>query len=131
MVREYRGVTRVNANRGELVQLVVNLLINAAQATPRGHPDRHGSASRRARKARARWCSPSATRGQGSHRRSSLGSSNPFFSTRSIGEGLGLGLSISHNIVTLLGGEISVESRLGEGTTITILLPAAADAPPD
>ena len=47
----------------------------------------------------------------------------PFFTTKDPGEGAGMGLSVVHGIVTDLGGEITVQSKRGEGTTFTILLP--------
>ncbi len=45
----------------------------------------------------------------------------PFFTSK--GQGTGLGLAISYNIISDHGGEIEVESNLGEGTTVVILLP--------
>jgi two-component system, NtrC family, C4-dicarboxylate transport sensor histidine kinase DctB len=47
----------------------------------------------------------------------------PFFSTKITGEGLGLGLSISQAIVQEFGGEIRISSAIGTGTTVTVTLP--------
>jgi two-component system, cell cycle sensor histidine kinase and response regulator CckA len=57
----------------------------------------------------------------------------PFFTTKRMGEGAGLGLSLVYAIVRQAGGVIRLESEVGRGTTIDILLPQAtmdADAPP-
>ncbi len=48
---------------------------------------------------------------------------DPFFTTKGVGEGVGLGLALSYNIVKRHGGEIQVESCEGEGTQFTVLLP--------
>jgi signal transduction histidine kinase len=47
----------------------------------------------------------------------------PFFTTKPTGEGTGLGLSLSYDIIKTHGGEILVESKDGEGTTFIIQLP--------
>jgi len=49
----------------------------------------------------------------------------PFFTTRPVGEGTGLGLSVSYGIVTEFGGEITFESVENEGTTFTLRFPRA------
>ena len=51
---------------------------------------------------------------------------DPFFSTKRVGEGSGLGLSICRNIIAELGGDIRVESELGRGTRFVVRLPVAA-----
>jgi signal transduction histidine kinase len=52
---------------------------------------------------------------------------DPFFTTKDVDRGTGLGLSISHGIVGRHGGEISVQSELGEGTKFWIRLPVHAE----
>ncbi|MEJ2691115.1 MAG: HAMP domain-containing protein [Deltaproteobacteria bacterium] len=52
---------------------------------------------------------------------------NPFFSTKPAGSGTGLGLTISHGIVTDHGGKLRIESSDGEYTKVTLLLPVAED----
>ena len=46
-----------------------------------------------------------------------------FFTTKPVGSGVGLGLSISHKIVVRHGGRIEVDSALGEGTTFRVCIP--------
>jgi len=51
---------------------------------------------------------------------------DPFFSTKPVGEGTGLGLSISYGIIASHGGSISVASAVGKGTTFTTVIPLCA-----
>jgi CheY-like chemotaxis protein len=51
---------------------------------------------------------------------------DPFFTTKPVGVGTGLGLSICHSIVTAFGGDLTVESAEGKGSTFRVMLPSAA-----
>jgi len=54
---------------------------------------------------------------------------DPFFTTKASGSGTGLGLSVSLGIVQKHGGEIKVESKVGEGSRFTVILPTAGESP--
>jgi PAS domain S-box-containing protein len=52
---------------------------------------------------------------------------DPFFTTKPVGEGTGMGLSVVHGVVQSNGGDISIESTVGKGTTIRIYLPVTEE----
>ncbi|HEX2555456.1 MAG TPA: ATP-binding protein, partial [Microvirga sp.] len=55
----------------------------------------------------------------------------PFFTTKEVGKGSGLGLSMVYGFAQQSGGHVSIESRPGEGTAVTILLPAVDAGSPE
>ena len=52
---------------------------------------------------------------------------DPFFTTKEVGKGIGLGLALSYNIVKRHGGEISVNSTVGDGSQFTVRLPVRGE----
>jgi signal transduction histidine kinase len=105
-------------DREQLKQAFLNLVLNALQAMPQGGVLTVSSEAEGG-EARIRF----ADTGQGIAPENLEKIFNPFFTTRD--EGTGLGLAITHRIVQGHGGRIEVESRVGEGTTFTVILPLA------
>ena len=52
----------------------------------------------------------------------------PFFTTRPVGSGSGMGLAVAHQAVSSIGGSIEIRSEPGQGTTCSILLPRPPEA---
>jgi CheY-like chemotaxis protein/two-component sensor histidine kinase len=124
--RELGEVAYVVANEARLGQVFLNLLVNAAQAIPDGQVERHEIALRTFEDEKGRVVVEVADTGSGIAPEHLARIFDPFFTTKPVGVGTGLGLSICHGIVSALGGEIQVESQVGKGTRVRVVLPAAA-----
>jgi len=116
---------QIVADPGQLNQVLVNLLVNAIQAMPDG--GRLGVATQ--------WSGDQVSlivedTGLGMSREVQKQIFVPFFTTKDVGEGTGLGLPVIHGIVTTHGGAVEVDSTVGRGTRFEIKLPVA-DGPPD
>lgn len=125
VVQRFTGRCVVRGDEARLCQVFSNLLLNAAQATPTGAADRHSievTTERHGQDLRVRI----ADTGEGIAPERMHRVFDPFFTTRPPGQGLGLGLSICHAIVTGLGGHIEIAPRVGGGTVVTVTLPVAA-----
>jgi PAS domain S-box-containing protein len=130
LVRAWGAAPRVVANEARLGQVVLNLLINAAQATPEGHADEHEIRVSTGTDAEGGAVIAVSDSGCGLPPGEIDRIFEPFFTTKPRGVGTGLGLSICRDIVRALGGRISAERRApGPGTTFRVTLPPAAALP--
>jgi len=128
----------VLADETQIHQILMNLSTNAAQAMATGgvlrielsrftiRPPRGGEGSRLEPRALARLTVGDT--GTGMTPDILEHALEPFYTTKAPGQGTGLGLSVVHGIVASHGGTMKIESVPGEGTTVTIDLPAAAPA---
>ena len=114
------AVGLIPADDGQLRQALIALLMNALDATSPG--GRVEIATRR--DAGGTVTVSVADTGSGIAREHLDKIFSPFFTTKPLGQGTGLGLAICHGIVTSHGGEIRVESEVGVGTRVSMLLPA-------
>jgi signal transduction histidine kinase len=111
----------VLADHFQMEQLFLNLVLNAVQAMPRG-----GELVLRTRVADDVVAAEVRDTGTGIPEEIRDRIFDPFFTTREVGEGTGLGLSVSDSIVAAHGGTITVTSTLGTGTTFRVELPPPA-----
>jgi signal transduction histidine kinase len=120
VAKRFGDVGRVRGHAGQINQVFMNLLTNAAQALA----------------GRDAATITIATRGDAAGVEVKISDNgpgippdvlpriwDPFFTTKDVGEGTGLGLSIVHELVERHGGSIECETKLGDGTTFTVKLP--------
>jgi signal transduction histidine kinase len=130
LVKEYGNVPPVEGNEGRLGQVFLNLIVNAAQAIPEGRADQNEIRIITSQDDQGRVVVEVRDTGSGIPEPLLAGIFEPFVTTKPVGSGTGLGLAICHRIVTALGGQIDVESRVGKGTVFrTTLWPAAMETP--
>ena len=120
-----RDLARVEADRSQLEQVVVNLALNARDAMDGGGRLLISTANA------GEWVRLEVEdTGSGIPDEIRVHIFEPFFTTKPAGRGTGLGLSTVLGIVEQTGGQITLESRDGEGARFEILLPAASAAKP-
>lgn len=127
VVRDYGEVPLVQASPGELNQAWMNLIANAIDATSGRTPADITIRMRRVQGDGARdWLEVSfADTGPGIDADHLERVFEPFFTTKPVGQGTGLGLSIAYGTVKSHGGDITVSSVPGTGTTFVVRLPLA------
>jgi PAS domain S-box-containing protein len=113
-----------SANQNALRQIFLNLITNAVQAMPHGGELR----IRTSRGANANMRVEFTDTGIGIPAQQLKDIFNPFFTTKSPGQGTGLGLSVVHSVVRRYHGDIRVTSTPNVGTTFTIELPCGCEA---
>ncbi|OHC04772.1 MAG: hypothetical protein A3H23_04570 [Planctomycetes bacterium RIFCSPLOWO2_12_FULL_40_19] len=122
LTRFEKGLPEIMANSDELRQVFFNLTMNARDAMPEG--GKLTISTQSIEKRGKPFVSIKFKDTGGGISEENLNSVfDPFFTTKKEGKGTGLGLSISHGIIENHGGEISVNSKEGKGTTFIIDLP--------
>ncbi|HEY0093554.1 MAG TPA: HAMP domain-containing sensor histidine kinase, partial [Archangium sp.] len=121
---ELGEVGRVVGRPRQLVQVLVNLLVNAGQATTPG-----GVVRLTTRRQGDRVRVEVRDTGTGMSEETKQHLFEPFFTTKPPGLGTGLGLSVVHGIIKAHGGHIEVESELGKGTCFILDLPRVPPLP--
>ncbi len=113
-----RALPRIAADGAQLTQVLVNLVVNALQAMPDG-----GRLTVRTRALDDHVALIVEDTGSGMSQDTIAKLFVPFFTTKDVGEGTGLGLPVVHGIVTSHGGRLEVESSPGQGARFAIELP--------
>jgi nitrogen-specific signal transduction histidine kinase len=122
------GLGLVRADSSQLEQVLMNLCINARDAMPNG-----GVVSIRVRRvvlaAGPRIAFEVRDRGVGMDSVTRARAFEPFYTTKPPGRGTGLGLSVALGIIQQSGGTIEIDSEVGQGTTVRVLLPELEPTP--
>ncbi len=109
---------KINGNHQGLQQVFLNLVTNAVQAMPGG-----GDLTVHTTLGNDKIGVMVRDTGSGIAEEHLPHIFDPFFTTKDVGKGTGLGLSVSYGIIKKHGGQITVKSKPGKGTTFTVVLP--------
>jgi PAS domain S-box-containing protein len=112
----------VRGDRGQLEQVVTNLALNARDAMPSG-----GKVELAVRRFDGQVELCVRDTGVGMDANTLQHAFEPFFTTKDPGKGTGLGLATVYGIVTQTGGEVSIASEPGQGSTFRVVLPLSLD----
>ncbi len=120
--KEYGDIPLARCNAGQLSQVFLNILVNAAQAIAD-----FGEITIKTWQSAARLFIAISDTGSGVPESQLNRIFEPFFTTKEIGKGTGLGLSIAYDIVKKHKGEIEVLSEVGKGTTFVVVIPVEGE----
>ncbi len=122
--KDFGRLPPVWASDGKLSQVFLNLLINAAHAIDDGEAENNSITIRTWTDGNEVFAEVRDT-GRGISKKDLARIFEPFFTTKRVGMGSGLGLAVCRNIVTEFGGDIQVESDVGQGARFVVRLPVA------
>jgi CheY-like chemotaxis protein/two-component sensor histidine kinase len=124
------------ADPNQLEMALLNLVVNARDAMPGGGTLRISASAETIAHGTEANLAPGdyirlavADTGIGMDEATLARAIEPFFSTKGVGKGTGLGLSMVHGLASQLGGDLTIASSPGLGTTIELWLPQTGDAP--
>ena len=122
VTRDYGDLPEVHCYPQMLNQVFMNLLVNAAQAIKE-----RGEIRIKTRADNGYVEIKISDTGSGIPQEHLSKIFNPFFTTKEVGKGTGLGLNVAYNIIKKHHGMIDVESTVGAGTTFTVKIPVTSD----
>jgi signal transduction histidine kinase len=125
VVKDYQELPDIECLPSQINQVIMNLIVNASQAIG---PERGTLTLRTGLGVERVWIEVEDT-GSGIAPQSLQKIFDPFFTTKPVGQGTGLGLSLSYGIVKKHQGEISVRTEVGVGTTFRVELPIRQTKP--
>ncbi|MET1112459.1 MAG: PAS domain S-box protein [Allosphingosinicella sp.] len=124
------------ADSNQLEMAILNLAVNARDAMPGGGALTISASAEAVTAGQVAGLAPGryvrlavADTGIGMDEATLARAVEPFFSTKGVGRGTGLGLSMVHGLAAQLGGALTLDSRAGEGTTAALWLPVTDAAP--
>ncbi|MGG5821451.1 ATP-binding protein [Falsiroseomonas sp. HW251] len=130
------GLPTILVDRGQLETVLVNLATNARDAMPKGGTLRLSVVVEEIAEHAGNALAPgryvrlaAADTGEGMDEATLRRAAEPFFTTKPLGQGTGLGLAMARSFAQASGGRLDVASTPGRGTTVTIWLPIVVEAP--
>ncbi|MEM9453959.1 MAG: response regulator [Myxococcota bacterium] len=123
-------VPPVRIGERELEQVLINLLINAGHAIPDGRAEDHEVRIDVTLRPGRQVSIEISDTGHGIEPEIATHVFDPFYTTKPVGQGTGLGLTLCREMITGAGGELTLTSEPGQGTTVHIVLPTVQTEAP-